>query len=667
MMKQKTMMGAIALITILSILSCASGSKNFDLGSSLGKQGKYQEAIQSLEQAIQAEPSNKKYQAALAKLKDTLVMDYVAQVEVMFSTDKPLTISTINTAKNKIEKARTVVPGHPALSEIETDVEKKERYLIAKIKDLLSLARQNMAAKKWNEAYLNLENIQKIYPDYKDTAALIRKASENVLMIYYQQGKNHFDREEYREAILHFQKAMTIKPGHSASSQMLQKSRERDNKDYFAEQAQTSVREENWEPAIRYFVRALEYDPNDSELKQAYQEARARAALFYVNQAKSQMYGGWIMKAFNSYDQAIRLTQTPDSPEFTEFLRELAGRTQNMADRFKSSERNGAAWFWYNKIQGIDPENEDILYKIQMVEDKIIERIKKSIAVFDFGSPSNAPDSGSIFANSLSTFLFKTASEDIKIMERKNIKSILEEMKLGQIGIVSPKTAKQVGRIYGIDVAVMGSVLRYNVDSSSHTNTKTVTYKVKKTEKNIDYLNWKAKNPNPTREELARAPTPFVDRLKDREKDYKISTHKKVAFVTVSFRIVDVDTGENLLIDTIIRTKIATDETSAGVEKAGIRYDPLEIPTDNQLLQELTNEVVEELGTKGLLPLIKLEKIYLELGKKHLKRRNNEEAVENFVNVIFDEKIKKIKDAPHSRESETYLETIFLDYQDKEI
>ena len=176
---------------------------------------------------------------------------------------------------------------------------------------------------------------------------------------------------------------------------------------------------------------------------------------------------------------------------------------------------------------------------------------------------------------------------------------------------------------------------------------------------NIDYLNWKAKNPNPTREELDQAPVPFLRKKVDVEKEYKVSTHKKVAFVTVSFRIVDVNTGENILVDTIPRKKTAKDETSAGVQIAGIKFDPLEILTDTELLQRLTDEVVSDLGREGLRPLRNLEKTYFQAGEKHLQRRDYLEAVESFVDAVFAEKIKMIQGSPMTQKALQNIEDTF--------
>jgi curli biogenesis system outer membrane secretion channel CsgG len=376
-----------------------------------------------------------------------------------------------------------------------------------------------------------------------------------------------------------------------------------------------------------------------------------------------------LFNAFKSYDLAVKNADTQKHPELESHLQslgnELGTATASVAERLAGEGNYGSAWFWFEKIKIVDPDYPDLFYRSQAMEDEIMLRLRKSIAVFDFGPPSGAPDAGAIFANNLSTFLFKNASKDIKILERENLQSILEEMKLGQIGVVSSNTAKEMGRVYGIDVAVMGNVLRYNVDSTSYSDTKTVTYQIKKTEENIDYLNWKARNPNPTKEELNQAPVPFIHKMVDVEKEYSVSTHKKVAFVTVSFRIVDVNTGENILVDTIPRNKTATDDTSAGVQVAKIEYDPLEIPTDTELLQDLTGEVVEELGREALRPLQSLEKIYFDRGENYLQRRNNVAAAEYFIDAIFTERIKKIEGSQLSREAGRNLEDIFRHFKVK--
>lgn len=653
----------IVLLSAIFLFACAAGKEQYDIGMQLSSAGKHSEAIAYLNQAIEQEPDNEKYKNALSDLKNSLINDLIAQDSDDLNSASPLTIGAINKAKAKLAEAEEIDAGHPAVTQFSIMLEKKEKSFLLSVNNLYSAAKKDFAAKKWLKAYFDLQQIQNVFPNYEDSGRLLQQISAKGSGALYKLAKTMFEKEDYQNAAKLLNKVLSLNPSHDPSKKLLSQVRKRDTKDYFIDRGRKAAVAQKWEKANKDYMRALEYNPDDQNLKELISNIRMKAALFYICEARTQMYAGWLLKAFDGYKTALKYADNKEETEISNFRKELCSHAQSVVKSFEQKEMFGSAWFWYDKIKSIDLDFPEIFYRMQRMEDKIIQRLKKSLAVFDFGSPSNAPDAGTIFANKLSTFLFKTASKDVKILERENLKSILDEMKLGQIGVVSPRTAKEMGRVYGIDVAVMGSVLRYNVDSSSYSDTKTVVYKVKKTQKNIDYLNWKAKNPNPTTEQLAGSPVPYINKMVDVEKEYKVSSHKKVSFVTVTFRIVDVKTGENILVDTIPRTKIAKDETSAGVKIAGVKFDPLEIPTDTQLLQELTDEVVAELGQEGMSPLKNLAKTYFDEGEKQLRRRDKLKAAESFTNCIFNEKVKMVQESPITRKAGEYLENIFRKYK----
>jgi tetratricopeptide (TPR) repeat protein len=654
----------IMVLSAFFLYACAGvGKQHYDTGTHLRDAGQYKEAIAYLEQAVAKEPKNEQYRHALHELKETLVNDFVTKGARDLESESPLTIAAINTAKVKLAEAREIDSENSAVINFARTLEKQERSLLSEVKTLYSKAKQDIKAGEWLKAFFNLQQIQSKFPNYEDSSQLLTQTANKGSQAFYAQAKSLFDKEDYKGATGYLHKALSLKGDHKPARELLPLALERDNKDYFVGQGKKAAMAQEWKRATKAYERALEYDPKDQNLIELINTTGTKTAQSYMREARTQMYAGWLLKAFETYELASQYTTSPDNLEARNLRKDLSSQTKTLADQFKEQGRFGAAWFWYQKIKNIDPQYPEIFYLIQAMEDKITQRLRKSIAVFDFGSPSNSPDAGVIFANNLITFLFKTASNDVKILERENLKSILEEMKLGQIGVVSAQTAKEMGRVYGIDVAVMGSVLRYNVESSVYSDTKTVTYQVEKIVENIDYLNWKARNPNPTRDELDQAPVPFLRKKVDVEKEYKVSTHKKVAFVTVSFRIVDVNTGENILVDTIPRKKTARDETSAGVQIAGIKFDPLEIPTDTELLQRLTDEVVSDLGREGLRPLRNLEKTYFQAGEKHLQRRDYLEAVESFVDAVFAEKIKMIQGSPLTQRALQNTEDAFRNHK----
>lgn len=641
-----------------------TGKKQYDVGMQLSQAGKEKEAIAYLEQAIANEPNNKKYQQALADLKERLVNKQIGLASEALESETPLTVAALNSAKEEFAKAQEISPAHPDVINFQKNLDQRETEFFSEVKKLYEDAKKNIEAQQWMKAYFNLQQVQNRFPNYEDSFQYLTQVTNKGSQTYYEQALASYEADDLKTAGGYLRKALAIKGDHQPSRELMARIKERDNKEYFLQRAKSDIQARRWDHAIVAYQRAIEYDPQNQSLIDMASHAKTQATDFYVQKARSQMETGWLFKAYESYELAAKYSPDSYNYELNSLRSDLSERANLTAEKCKVDGNFGSAWYCYKKIQSINPDYPDIFYRTQEMEDQISQRVKKSIAVFDFSSPSDFSDAGVIVANNLITFLFKTASGDIKILERENLKSILEEMKLGQIGIVSSTSAKEMGRVYGIDVAIMGSVLLYKVESSSSQGTQTVRYQVgTQIEDNIAYLNWLAKHPNPSRQELAKAPPAKITSPLHAEKDYLVTKHKKVGFVQISFRIVDVATGENVQVNTIERKTVVEDEGSAGVPEADIKFDPVEIPSDTELLQSMTEEVVAELGREALRPLQNLEKTYFEKGEQYLRRRDNLLAAENFVNTIFDEKMKMIQNSPVSQTSAEHLDSIFLEFQ----
>jgi tetratricopeptide (TPR) repeat protein len=665
-MKKAAFLMAILFVGLAFILyACvATGKKQYDIGMQLSQAGKEKEAIAYLEQAIANEPQNQQYQQALADLKERLVNKYVSAASQALESQTPLTIAGLNEAKEEFAKAREINASHPTVINFQKTLDQQEQVFLSEVKALYTEAKSNIKAQEWSKAYFNLQQVQSRFPNYEDSFQYLNQVIDKGSQAYHEAAKARLEDDDIKGAKDDLRKALAIKGDHQASRALMEQVIERDNKGYFIQKAKKEIQAQKWDRAIIAYKHAIEYDPGDQSLIELASHVETQAADFYIQKARNQMENGWLFQSYESYALASKYSGNPPPYELNTLRNDLCSWSNYAAAKRKADGQYGSAWYCYKRIASIDPDYPNIFYLTQEMEDKITQRVKKSIAVFDFSSPSDFSDAGVIVANNLITFLFKTASGDIKILERENLKSILEEMKLGQIGIVSSNSAKEMGRVYGIDVAIMGSVLLYKVDSSSSEGTQTVRYRVgTKIEDNIAYLNWLAKHPKPSRQELANAPPAKVTTPQYAEKDYIVSKHKKIGFVQISFRIVDVSTGENIQVKTIERKTVVEDVGSAGVPEADIKFDPVEIPSDTELLQKMTTEVVAELGREALRPLQNLEKTYFEQGEQHLRRRDNLLAAENFVNTIFDEKLKMIQGSPVTQVSAKHLDTIFLDYK----
>ena len=653
-----------ALSMAIFLYACAAGQKQYDIGTQLGQAGKYKEAIAYLKQAIEKEPGNTAYQKALADLINSQVGKFVARGTQALNAESPVTSTAINRARDQLLLAKEIDPDSPAVKDLSAKIESQKKNLLEDIQKLYSQAKQYMAAQEWVNAYFNLQQIQNRYPNYENSFQLLNKVANKGSETFYQKAQALFDQEDFKGADENLRKALSLRGDSRPARELQALIRERNNKEYFIGQARKAIAAQKWDRAVTTYERALEYDPENKDLRQLILQVRTKAGEFNIRKAKKLMDQGWLLQAFEAYESAARNISDPKDLKLNSLLKDLTDRAVYAAEQFKEQNRFGAAWFWFEKIRNVDSQYKNIFYLTQAMEDNIKQRVQKSIAVFDFNSPTDTKDAGVIVANNLITYLFNNASGDIKILERENLKSILEEMKLGQIGVVSANSAKEMGRVYGIDVAIMGSVLLYKVDSSVSQGTKSVRYQIgTKIEDNIEYLNWKAKHPNPDEKQLAEAPPAKITIPEFTEKDYQVSNHKKVGFVQLSFRIVDVRTGENIQVRTIESKKTVQDETSAGLPEAKVKFDPLDIPTDTELLQKMTDEVVSELGRETLRPLSNLEKTYFQEGEELIRRRYRREAAESFVNAVFDERLKQIQGSPMTQKALENLDDIFRNYK----
>lgn len=655
----QTLLRLVALASLLLVCACVSGKKEFTVAMQLHQAGKHKEAIAYLEQAVAKEPTNQEFQKKLTEVKGKLLNQYLTEASQALAETDPPTMESLAKAQKALLSAQELSKDHPSVVDLANQLQTLEKSKNSQIKSLYDQAQQAMTAQDWIKAHGLLQRIQLTLPNYENTSILLAQVVDKGAQAFLDQGKQALNSLDYQAARVVLQKALSLKPELVEAKALLAQIGEKDTKEFALQQGQEAIRAEKWDLAIRYFERALQYDPNDAQLIQSINLIKTKAGGYSLQAAESALKAGQVMVAMEHYGVAQKYLGQEGAAALNTLRQRLATGAKLTADHFKTKQQLGAAWYWYEKTRDLNPEYPEIFFLIQEVEDAIKLRVLKSIAVFDFSSPSDMADAGSIVANKLITFLFSNASGDIKILERENLKSIIEEMKLGQMGVVSAQTAKEMGRIYGIDVAIMGSVLVYKVESTKSEGRKTARVPAgSRIEDNIEFLNWKAKNPYPTQSQLAAAPPAKIEVLSFIDKEYSVIRHKKVGFAQLSFRIVDVKTGENIQVKTIERKEIAEDDTSTGLPEAKIEFDPLEILTDTELLQKITSEVVAEMGQEVLRPLRDLEQSYYQEGEKLARRRESFEAVEQYVNAIFDERLKRIQHSPLSKQCFVQIESI---------
>jgi curli biogenesis system outer membrane secretion channel CsgG len=193
----------------------------------------------------------------------------------------------------------------------------------------------------------------------------------------------------------------------------------------------------------------------------------------------------------------------------------------------------------------------------------------RKIAVPDFQGPGR---SGSQAASILTSEVFRTGY--FEILERQQMRKILEEQAFSLTGAVDVESAAELGRILGVQALIFGEVTSYSAEDNE--GTEKVKKKVwtgeyeKDEEGNIIY--WK--DIFGTRHKTKKYKEELVD------EPYVVRT----ASVAINFRVVDVETAELL----------AVKSNSSGYNKKATSTDEIgRLPARESILDDLSRKVVE--------------------------------------------------------------------------
>ena len=663
---RRYVLAALVLSALAGCQSTGKGKKEFDVSQQLAAAGNYAEAIAYLQQAIAKEPDNKQYAAQLSNMRLKATQDLLGQAQALLNAAS-VDINAIDKAESLVNEAKQFSPTLPAIGELEAKISTSRTALIDEVKEKYSEALALIDRQDWVRANLTLQQVQKLYPNFEASVPLASRIKTEGTRDYLLQAKKAFVNYEFEDAKLAARKASMLDPTNAIAKKMAADADSKNTPVFFKNLAAESVDIQNWSLVEFACDKVLAMSGDDQDCRTWKVTAVEKQVDEKVLEGTRLLQQGYIARAVKLSIEIDEATGGALPPRAAALRNAVVSRAEDIAIEYMDNGNYGVAWYMYELIGKLDPLMEGLFEKSRDVQDKIRERVIKSIAVFDFKSPSYNMDAGGLIAGKLISNLFNNASKDINILERENLKSILEEMKLGQIGVVSEDTAKEMGRLYGIDVAIMGSVLLFKVDQTRSESAETVRYQVgQEIQDNIDFLNWKALNPNPKKDELQSAPQAKIMVPVYAEKEYTVTKAKKVGFIEISYRIVDVSTGQNVSVDTIRSRLVKEDEGNDGVKDANVPYDPLEIATDTEMLQLMADQVVEDLSRKVLQPLRNREVGYFEQGEEFLLRRKEPiAALEQFINAMFDEKVKSNINSPISSKIDGYVEQIIDTYQFK--
>jgi tetratricopeptide (TPR) repeat protein len=646
------------LIVLILIAGCAV-SESYKTGQDLSKENRWDEAIGWFDKAVKESPDNQEYKDALLKARGEAAKLHYEKAKSSL-VQAPENVPALEQISKESGQAANLDPGNKDINAFHDNLRAKISALISTVKSLYSQADSDMQKEDWIAAMAKLKQVNIKFPNYEDTGAKLAKIEQEGAKLFYQQGLTLSKQEDWKMAAQAYKAALDINPNYYDVQKLYQDALSKDNAAYFIAGAEKAEKAKDWEKAIFMYDKAFEYQPDNRELSKKLDDLKAKIGKIYFDEAVKLVDQGGLYAALKKID--IVKTYIPSiqgDAAYKEFVNKFCRKMMERAEKYFEREMWGNALIWYQKVESLNPSYPDLFQKVLELKDHINKRIKKSIAVFDFGSPSNNKDAGKIAANKLITYLHKNASGDVRIIERENLQSILREMQLGQTGIVDVKAAQTVGKMRGIDTFIMGDVLQFTAKMSDNPSTSQVKVLVDEEDvRNPEFSDWLMMNPKPTAEDMKTAPPRTVKKRNYQFISYRQGVSKISALIEISYKLVDTSTGENIYANTIPGRLIKEDKYQDAVAAANIPHDPLELPSETEVLDELTNEKISEMGQSVLKQFQSLEVEYFnQAEQQRLKRRNVDLAIEKYTDAMFDEKLKGIS-TPISQKSQELIDKL---------
>lgn len=635
----------LALIGLLLTLGCVSpGKESFNLGQDLAKKNRLEEAVDMYKDAIAKEPQNTEYMEYLNKAKGSIAKRHLDKAGSHL-TQIPLTYDNIRVAYQEAEKAQKYSPDSKDAASLVDKIKSEMEQLARNAETMYSDAVRATEKNDWVTGVKKFKEISVFYPNYLDSASKLKQAEESGASYYIKESEKLKKAEDWEGVLKMLVAAHDMVPDRADIVAGLETARSKHNPAYYLQKTAEYSKLNDWDNAILFAQKAsaMGLDPGAdmkiTTLKQ--QTARHYMVLCEQHLSDKKLYKAYSdMSKALSYYPAIKT-----DPSTATVVGQLLGSMAEKAAAYDNQGSLGNAFVWYEKILSIDENYKDIFFKIQLLRDKLRARVVRKIAIMDFTPPSGNADAGRMVTDSLLSYLSIHAGNDVKILARDVIGAILKEIELGQAGLYDIESAKKAGKLQGTDVFIFGSVLNFNVDKNVAESYKIDNVVVgKKTLPNSAYQMWLMSlgGKNPTDEDLRKAPPATTDEELRETVKYKVGTEKKRATVAISFRVVDIEQGEVVITKTIKKNLEVKDDYSEGVAFANIKFDPLEIMSDSELLEKVTQEAVSELSHEVLSRFENLQTLYFDLGETYKKKREYEKAVEKYSDAIHLENLKNI-------------------------
>lgn len=229
----------------------------------------------------------------------------------------------------------------------------------------------------------------------------------------------------------------------------------------------------------------------------------------------------------------------------------------------------------------INPQLPGLFEIYRDMRDKVLNDLQRHIAVSSFGAPAKNPQLGPQFSDALISYLSSTLPYGVKLLERQKVDSLMTK-KRGKL--------KEVSSVLNADWIVTGDILLIDIARKEFIQPANVRAVVGfKKQLNPAYNKWLDDRNGPKPPQTVSIPV--YDNVQHQKGRVNLE-----AFATVSAQIFNSKKGSTPYAKDFSVQYNAGDDFVLELPGMNIEQDPLELPSDSEVGEILTEQLVEQLA-----------------------------------------------------------------------
>jgi len=638
------------------LFSCAPDpfKESFENAKKLVQSNQLEEAYLIYKDLCQKAPENKEYCEEYKKLNRVLFDSMFTKInnEIMnLKSQMPLIpIPVLSKLEENVKRLYNYNLDTEQVNKLLAQIENEKRLSLSKKETVLSQAEELLKKKNFSRAiYLLKDNS---YIDQSFFEIKINEYKNAAIGSLYPEILKFVENDDWKNARPLIDQVYEIDNNYQDITKLKEDAIRNDNADYYLKKAEEAKKQKKFDLSISYYNKAMEYPEDANRVKELYNKAIAEFSELYFQNGVDYSNQEFVWQAYDSFRKAFDLMlKIPIEKRGLVKIpkKELNRYYDNLylkAKKAEDSDKLGLTYIYYKLIFTLNPSYPDLKENMRKLEEKILSRAIKSLAIIPFKSPKNNPDAGGLFTSNIMLSLYNELKDDLKIIERESTDVLLKEFELN---LASQSGGKPTSlKIASADYFLLGDVLDYKVESTIQEGKKSVRVKTRVDMiMNPEYEEWQRLSAKLEKEgksqEIPPAPNKYIEKPIFEDVKYNVKYFKKVAVLSVSYRIVDVN---GKLIHTSIADikKEAIDESSEGVEIGDFKipFKVAQLPTDVELLKKAQDEGVAKIKNETKAIFKDSEERYLKQAKDLEKENNFLDAIERYVDAIIIMKKKKL-------------------------